>query len=168
MPKKKNMNLTDLLILKLKALYDTENRLTKALPKLAKASTDVDLKAAFITHAAETANHVKRLEKIFQTLDLKPQKTTVEAVQGLVADTDWCIKNISGPAALDAALVGAAQYAEHYEIAGYGTALEWAELLDFAGIAQTLEETLEEEKVTDEKLSELAHAKLNDRIKIFN
>ncbi len=168
MPKsKKSMNLQELFLLKLKALYYVENKLTKALPKMAKAATDTDLKANFTEHAMETQGHLDRLETIFASLDVKPTKLPVDAIGGLIADAEWCIKNIRGEEALDASLTAAAQYVEHYEMAGYRTLAEWAEMLDLTEAKAILGETLEEEKMADQKLSELARQKLNENANVL-
>jgi ferritin-like metal-binding protein YciE len=158
----KAQNLRDLFVLKLKALYDVENQLTKALPKMAKAATDEDLQTAFEDHLAETQNHVKRLEEVFGMLDMKPAKITVEAIRGLAEDGDWVAKNLKGSPALNAGLIAAAQYVEHYEIAGYGSVTEWAKLLGEDDIADVLGKTLEEEETADEKLNELALSRINE------
>ncbi len=153
--------LPELFLLKIKALYDIESQLIKALPKMAKNSADPQLKAGFKEHLEETKQHAKRLEQIFATLKMKPQKTKVEAIAGLIKDAEWLIKNVKGKQALDASLIAAAQYVEHYEMAGYGTAKEWALLLGNERAAELLEETLAEEKGADEKLNSLAKSKIN-------
>ncbi len=163
MPKQKRFTLHDLLILKLKALYDIETQLIKALPKMAKAANNEDLKSGFKEHLEQTKRHVERLEKAFDLLSMKPAKTLVEGIRGIIEDGEWIIKNIKDKNAIDAALIAAAQYAEHYEIAGYGTAAQWAELMGHDEVKNILGETLEEEKMTDEKLSALAKEKINDQ-----
>lgn len=156
------MSLQELLVLKLQALYDVEIELTKALPKMAHKADDEDLRAGFEEHFAETEGHVARLEECFQIMDEKASKTKVEAIRGMVADTEWVMKNVSGPEALDATLIASAQYVENYEIAGYATASAWADLLGLQDIAELLTATLEEERATSEKLTELATAKINE------
>jgi ferritin-like metal-binding protein YciE len=157
----KHAELKDLFLLKIKALYDIETHLVKALPKMAAHSADKDLKSGFKNHLKETQGQVRRLRNIFFLLGISPQKTQVEAIRGLVKDAEWLIKNIKDTRALDAGLIAAAQYVEHYEIAGYGTALEWAKLLGLEGAARLLKETLREEKAADEKLNRLAKHKVN-------
>jgi ferritin-like metal-binding protein YciE len=157
-------NLKDLLVLKLKALYDVENQIIKALPKMAKKATNKSLKAGFEKHLKETKGQVNRLEKVFKLLGEKPRKTKVEAIRGLVKDGEWVMKNVKPAEALDANLVAAAQYVEHYEMAGYGTASEWASQLGEAEVVNLLEETLEEEKKTDQTLSTLAMSEINQAI----
>jgi ferritin-like metal-binding protein YciE len=155
--------LNDLLVLKLKALYDIETQLVKALPKMAKAATDPDLKKGFEQHLKETKNQAVRLEKVFKLLKLKPGKTKVEAIRGLVADTEWIIKKKPSKLALDAMLIASSSYVEHYEMAGYMTASDWAETLGFPEVALVLRETLKEEEVTADKLSMLAEKKIDER-----
>ncbi len=149
------MNLTDLLKKKICALYDVETTLVDALPEMAEAATDSDLREAFNDHLIETENHVARLEKIFEILEEEPEKLESEAIKGLVADVEWVMENVSPNTALDAALARAGQYIEHYEIAGYEAALSWAEELDLDEVASILEETLEEEKSANEQLDEV-------------
>jgi ferritin-like metal-binding protein YciE len=160
---KKYATLHDLLILRLNSLYYTEQELVKALPKMAEAATNTDLAQAFADHADETKNHVTRLEEALASLKEKPQKIKVEAIDGLLADTDWCIKNITDPAALDAALIAAAQYVEHYEVAGYGAARQWAALMDHRKAADLLEQTLVEEEAADGNLNDLALGGINEQ-----
>jgi ferritin-like metal-binding protein YciE len=155
-------NLRDLLIVKIKVLFDTEQQLVKALPKMAEAATTEELKTAFMDHLEETKGHVTRLEKIFEMLEVAPNTETSDSVRGLVSDTEWCIENIVAGPVLDAALIASAQYAEHQEMAGYGSAAEWAKVLDLTEIKDTLGETLDEEKAADEKLNVLATTKVNE------
>lgn len=145
----------------MQALYDIESEIIKALPKMAKAATDGELKAGFEDHLEETKNQKARLEQIFELLEEKPKKTKVEAVRGLIEDTEWIIKQDTPAEVLDASLAASARYVEHYEIAGYTTALEWAELLDRTEIADLLAETLAEEIGAEETVSELAGSTLN-------
>ncbi len=151
----KNMNLKDLLIKKICVLYDVETYLVKSIPKMAKAATDTDLEDAFTDHLIETENHVARLEKIFAILDLKPKKLASEAIRGLVEDGKWVIDNITPGNARDANLARAAQYVEHYEMAGYMGAISWAEDLELGEVESLLKETLTEEKEADLKLDEI-------------
>jgi ferritin-like metal-binding protein YciE len=157
---KKTFSLQDALHLKLKALYDIELQLIKALPKMAKAATDKELARGFKEHLAETTNQVKRLEQAFTILGKKPQKTKVEAIRGLVLDADWVMKNVSGSEVLDLNLVAAASYVEHYEMAGYMAAAEWAQALGLDDVVSLLAETLDEEVAAEEKLALLASTKL--------
>jgi ferritin-like metal-binding protein YciE len=154
-------SLRDLLIQKMQALYDVENNLVKALPKMAEAATNEELVAAFEEHLEETQGHVTRLEKAFNILDEEPTKLEGEAIQGLIADAEWGIKNIGGDAALDANLIAGAQYVEHYEIAGYGSACAWARELGQDEVADLLEDTLAEERMADQKLNDIATSQVN-------
>jgi ferritin-like metal-binding protein YciE len=140
----------------LKDLYSAENQMVKALPKLAKAATSDDLRAGFEEHLEQTKEHVQRLEQIFSSLDESPKGKKCAGMQGLVAEGGEVMKEDFEGAVMDAALIGAAQRVEHYEIAAYGTVLEFAELLGESEHASLLKQTLKEEKATDEKLTELA------------
>jgi ferritin-like metal-binding protein YciE len=157
----KNDTLKDLLILKVKALYDIENQIIRALPKMAKKATNPVLRDGFKRHLNQTKIHASRLEKIFKIFGAKPQKTKVEGIRGLAKDADWVMKNIRDKKALDANLIAAAQYVEHYEMAGYGSAREWAKEIGETEVADLLEQTLKEEKMTDEKLNQLAMSQVN-------
>ncbi len=149
---KKEMKLNDLLIMKINALYDIEKTLVKALPKMAKAASLPDLKKGFQMHLVETKEHVKRLEETAKILGVKPKKLMIEGIRGIVADADWVIKNVKSPASRDAVLIRAAQYAEHYEIAGYNGAIVWAQKLKQPKIVALLKKTLAEEKSCDKAL----------------
>ncbi len=160
--KVEEMALDDLLVTKLKSLYDVESQLVKALPKMAKKATDEDLRRGFERHAKQTQEHGARLERAFAELEVRPQKLACEGIRGIIADAEWVMKNVKGDAALDAALVAAGQYAEHYEIAGYESAVAWARLLDLGEVADLLQETLDEERETSDELTELASAKIDE------
>jgi ferritin-like metal-binding protein YciE len=156
-------NLHELLILKLQALYDVEQELVKALPKLAKAASSDELRVAFEEHLEETEGHVERLEKAFMHLDMEPKKEKVAGIRGIAEDGSWVIKNVKDDAARDAALIAAAQYAEHFEIAGYGSAREWARLMGHTEVEDLLSQTLAEEEAANQKLTELAESSINER-----
>lgn len=160
---KKEHTLSDLLLLKMKALYDIEQQLIKALPKMAASATDKELKKGFKEHLTETKAQAKRLEQAFKLLGKKATKTKVEAIRGLIDDATWVMKNVNGSAALDAALIAAAQHVEHYEMAGYITAVAWAQEIGEAEIAQLLYQSLEEEIAADEKLGGLAESRIDER-----
>lgn len=160
---KKIETLLDLFTFKVMALYDIESELVKALPKMAQAAGDRELKQAFRDHLEETKEHVERLEKVFDILEIKPKKTKVEAIRGLVADAEWLIKQRPSEELLDAVLISSARYVEHYEMAGYLTAIAWAELLDMEDAVKIFEETLEEERKSDINLNEIAEDKINER-----
>jgi ferritin-like metal-binding protein YciE len=151
-------SLTELFQDELRDLYDAENQIVKALPKMAEAASDEELASAFQQHLEVTKKQVKRLEKVFQQLGIKPQGKTCEGMQGLLKEGEKMMQEIEKSPVLDAALIGAAQKVEHYEISGYGTVRTMAEILGQSDAAELLEETLDEEKETDENLTELAES----------
>ncbi len=155
-------SLRELYIDELKDLYSAETQLVKALPKLAKASSNPQLRQAFEEHLRQTSDQVSRLEEIFESLDEKPTGKKCLGMEGLVKEGSETIGEDYEDAVKDAALIGAAQRVEHYEIAGYGTVRTFAELLGESEHVSLLEETLAEEKAADEKLSELAD-EINDQ-----
>ena len=142
-------------------LYDAENRLTEALPKMADAATSSQLKQAFRDHLTETQGHVARLEQVFRGMALDPTRSTCAAMKGLVAEGEEMIKAKGDPNIKDAALIAAAQRVEHYEISGYGTARSFANRLGMTEAASLLEQTLQEEKAADEKLNNIAESSVN-------
>ena len=148
--------LKELYIDELKDLYSAESQLVKALPKIAKAASSDELRQGFEEHLEQTKGHVQRLEKIFQALGESPKGKKCKGMEGLIEEGSEGIEEDYEGSVLDAALIGAAQRVEHYEIAGYGTVRSMAETLGESNHVSLLEETLEEEKETDEKLSELA------------
>jgi ferritin-like metal-binding protein YciE len=152
----------DLFLDSLRDLYDAEKQITKALPKMSKAATSDELKAAFEQHLEVTKRQVQRLEQIFSQLDEKPGGKKCAAMQGLIEEGEEIIEEGEPSAILDAGLIGAAQKVEHYEMAGYGTARTFAQLLGHTEAAQLLEETLAEEKETDQQLTELAESVVNE------
>jgi ferritin-like metal-binding protein YciE len=154
-------SLQDLFVHELKDLYSAENQLVKALPKMAKAATNEELIAGFEEHLEETKNHVARLEEIGEALDIKLSGHKCKAMEGLIEEGSELISEDAEDSVRDAGLIGAAQRVEHYEIAGYGTAIALAKTLGHEEAATALGETLEEEKATDEKLTELAESAVN-------
>src|SRR5688572_19938509 len=138
-------------------LYDAEKQLLKALPKMAKAAEHEELKEAFEMHLEETQEHVKRLEEVFEFFGQPAKGKKCNAMQGLVEEGEELIRDEEG----DAALICAAQKVEHYEIASYGSLYAWATLLEENDAAQLLQETLDEEKAADDKLTEVAEAAIN-------
>jgi ferritin-like metal-binding protein YciE len=146
----------ELLLDELQDLYSAETQITKALPKMAKASSASDLKQAFESHLQETEGHVQRLETIFKHLKESPKGKTCEGMKGLLKEGDERVKEGGEPEVLDAGLISAAQRVEHYEIAAYGSARTYAELLGESEIVRLLEQTLEEEKAADQKLTKVA------------
>lgn len=159
---RKNETLHDLLILKLRALRDVETELLKELPKMNKAVTDEKLREALAAHLEETKRHAERLDDALELLgDSAKRKVRVEAVRGLADDANWVTKSVKNPEARDVAIIAAAQYVEHYEMAGYGTARAWADQMGHAEVAELLQETLDEESAANEKLTALAVGGVN-------
>jgi ferritin-like metal-binding protein YciE len=155
-------SLTSLLVEQVKDLYDAEKRLTKAIPKLAKASTNDELRTALEMHLGETKNHVSRLEQVFELMEERPKAKPCEGMKGLIEEGDEHAKEDYDDDDLrDAMIIGSAQRVEHYEIAGYGTAIAHARLLGLDDVVELLEETLAEEKAADEKLTEVAESVVN-------
>ena len=151
-----DQGLKELYIDELKDLYNAENQLVKALPKMARAASSDELRGEFEEHLEQTKGHVKRLEKIFQALGESPKGKKCKGMEGLIVEGSEVMQEGYEGGVMDSALIGAAQRVEHYEIAGYGTVRSMAETLGQSYHVSLLEETLEEEKETDEKLSELA------------
>lgn len=155
-------SLKSLLTEQIKDMYDAEKRLTKAIPKLAKASTNEELIAALEEHLGETQNHVSRLEQVFELLEERAKAKPCKAMQGLIEEGDEHAKEDYDDDDLrDAMIIGSAQRVEHYEIAAYGTAIAHARLLELDDVVELLEETLAEEKAADEKLTEIAESVVN-------
>lgn len=148
--------LRELYIEELKDLYSAETQITKALPKLAETATNSALRQAFEHHLEETRNHVTRLEQIFQKLDESAKGKTCEGMKGLLKEGDERAKEDGDTDVLDAGLISAAQRVENYEIAAYGSARTYAELLGEKEAVRLLEQTLEEEKAADAKLTQVA------------
>ncbi len=151
-----NNSLRRLYVDELRDLYNAETQLTKALLKMAKASSNSELRRAFEEHLRQTSEHVSRLEQIFELLGEKPTGKKCLGMDGLIKEAAETMREEYDEAVMDAAVIGAAQRVEHYEIAGYGTVREFAELLGEDQHVSLLEQTLEEEKQADEKLTQLA------------
>ena len=154
--------LSDLFYDGLKDIYYAERKILKALPKMARGAQSEELKAAFEKHREETEGHVERLQKVFELFGKRAQGKTCPAIDGIIEEGEEILDEFKGAPALDAGLVSAAQAVEHYEIARYGTLKRWAEMLELKDAAKLLDETLKEEYATDETLSSLAEAKVND------
>jgi ferritin-like metal-binding protein YciE len=148
--------LRDLLVDELRDLYHAENQLVKALPKMAKASSDPDLKAAFTGHLAETKGHVERLAQAFKILGVPMKGKICHAMVGLVEEGGEAIEAKAPPSVRDANLIGAAQRVEHYEMAAYGTAKAFARALNEGKVLALLQATLEEEAAANEKLTKIS------------
>jgi ferritin-like metal-binding protein YciE len=151
----KESALKKLYVEELRDIYNAENQLTKALPRMAKASTSEDLQAGFDEHLEQTKGHVERLDRIFKELGKKPTGKKCKGMEGLVEECKEMIDEQEGEA-LDAGLISAAQRVEHYEIAAYGCVRTYANLLGENVAVKLLEQTLKEEKETDQKLTKLA------------
>ncbi len=146
----------------LQDVYYAEKQLLKALPKLAKNSTNQKLAEAFTNHLRETESQVKRLEKVFEVMEKKPRAKKCDAIIGIIAEGQEIIDEVDDDAVRDAGLVAAGQAAEHYEIARYGTLVAWAELLGLEQAAKLLDETLAEEKKADQLLTSIAQQGVNE------
>ncbi len=153
----KSSSLRDLFVIELNDLYDAENQLIKALPKMAKASSSESLRGAFEEHLEKTKEHAARIERIFAALDIPAKREKCKGMQGLVSEGNDLLKKKLSPDVQDAGIIAAAQRVEHYEIAAYGCARTFAELLQNRQAVDLLEQTLQEEKDADETLTELAH-----------
>jgi ferritin-like metal-binding protein YciE len=149
-------SLRHLYVEELKDLYSAENQLLKALPKMAKASTSEELRAGFEAHLKQTKEHVTRLEKIVKALGESPTGKKCKGMEGLIKEGGEMIEEDPGPEELDAGLISAAQRVEHYEMAGYGCVATYAKLLGESEAESLLRETLEEERDTDKKLTQLS------------
>ncbi len=154
-------SLQDLFVEQVRDLYDAEKQLVKALPKLAKAASTEDLQTAFETHLDETQGHVQRLEHVFTMLGLKPKGKSCAAMEGLIAEGKEMIDEKGDDMVKDAGLIACAQRVEHYEIAGYGCLHTWAQQLGHHEAANLLQQTLDEEKSADHKLSHIAEGMVN-------
>ncbi len=156
------MTLHEMLVDELRDLYHAEKQLTKALPKLAKAATHKGLRAAFESHLEETQEHVTRLEEVFSSLDEPAKTKPCAGMAGIIEEGSDLLQEDAEAAVLDAGLIAAAQRAEHYEIGAYGTCVAWARLLGHSEAVGLLEQTLEEEKAADQKLTTLAESEINE------
>jgi ferritin-like metal-binding protein YciE len=147
----------------LQDMFFAEKKILVTLPKMAKAAESGELRAAFDKHKAETERQVERLRQIFELLDQPAKGKTCDAIMGIVTEGQQVMIDYKDSEAIDAGLVAAAQSVEHYEIARYGTLKTWAEQLGMSKAAQLLNQTLQEEKKTDEALSKIAEARVNRR-----
>lgn len=161
MPKVSSLH--DLFLEELKDLFDAENQLTRALPKMAKAATSPELKAAFQEHLEVTKQQVERLTQVFEELGKPAKGKKCEAMKGLITEGQDLIKEDISPEVLDAGLIGAAQKVEHYEMAGYGTVRTMADVLGHKEAARLLDQTLKEEGEADKKLTMIAKKFVNSR-----
>jgi ferritin-like metal-binding protein YciE len=148
--------LHDLFVHELRDLFDAENQMIKALPLMAKATRNEQLRESFELHLRETKEQVRRLELLFQALGTSPEGKSCLAMKGLIAEAKETLQEDADPDVLDAALIVAAQKLEHYEIAGYGSVRTFARVLNYADAARLIDQTLKEESATDEKLTRIA------------
>jgi len=154
-------SLEDLFLDQIEDLYDAEKRLTEALPKMAEAAQNPELKSAFQTHLRETEDQVRRLERIFTLIGKSPTRETCAAMKGLISEGSDMVNATGDPNVKDAALIAAAQRVEHYEIAGYGTARTFAQHLGYNNVADELQKTLDEEGNANKILTEVAESYVN-------
>src|SRR4051812_24955105 len=149
----------------LQDVYYAEKQLLKSLNKMAKKASNSQLERAFTNHRTETEGQIERLDQVFEMLDKKPRGKKCEAILGIIAEAEEVIKEAEEDNVLDAGMIAAAQAAEHYEIARYGTLVAWAKQIGQPRIARLLHQTLEEEKKTDALLTKLAEAQVNPAAK---
>ena len=159
----KEKTLEDLFHDTLKDIYYAERKVLKALPKMVRGAQSPQLKAAFEKHKGETEVHVERLQQVFEIIGKRPQGKTCPAIDGILEEGEEILEEYRGTAALDAGLLAAAQAVEHYEITRYGTLKRWATNLGMKDAVALLDETLKEEYKTDEDLTVLADAAVNDK-----
>ena len=153
--------LHDAFIDELRDTYDAEKQLTKALPKMAKAATNAKLRTAFESHLQETQEQIARLEQVFESLGEKVRGKHCDGIEGIIQEGKAIMEEDFDDATMDACLIAAGQRAEHYEMAAYGTLVAWAEAMGHTEAASLLQQTLDEEKATDTKLSGLAESGIN-------
>jgi ferritin-like metal-binding protein YciE len=153
--------LKDMFVHELQDSYSAETQLTKALPQMATAATNPQLKAAFESHLKETEGQIRRLEQVAKQCGCDLDENTCEAMEGLIEEAEEVIAMSADPDARDAALIASAQKVEHYEIAAYGTLCEWAKQLGLTDAKNILAQSLNEEKAADEKLTRLAEGSIN-------
>lgn len=151
----------ELFVHQLRDIYYAEQQIVKALPKMIDKATDDELKSGFETHLEETRRQVERLEKVFEMQGVEAKGVQCPAIDGIIEEAEETAADVEDKGVLDAALAAAAQAVEHYEISRYGTLVTWARELGHEDCASLLEETLEEEKATDAKLTRLAEQRIN-------
>jgi ferritin-like metal-binding protein YciE len=154
-------SLDDIFLEEVKDLYSAEKQLTKALPKVAKKASSPELKSALEEHLVQTEGHINRLEEVFRILGQPPKAKPCAAMKGILEEASEIMSEKAEPSVLDAALIGAAQKVEHYEIASYGTVVQWAKQMGRQDIKELLGQTLDEEEKTDQRLSQLAKTRIN-------
>lgn len=165
MAEKKVKNLDELFVDTIKDLYDAEHQIIKALPKMIEQAHSPDLKQSFQQHLDVTHRQVERLDQIFKDLNTTTKTKHCKGMEGIIKEGDEVMVEVADPAVKDAALIAAAQKVEHYEIAGYGTARTYAQMLGHDNFAQLLDQTVKEEGQTDKKLTSLAEQHINQKAK---
>jgi ferritin-like metal-binding protein YciE len=153
--------LHDAFLDELRDSYDAEKQLTKALTKLAKAASNPKLRQAFESHLEETQGHIERLEQVFESLDEKVRGKHCDGIAGIIEEGKSIMEEDFDDTTMDACLIAAGQRAEHYEMAAYGTLVAWAQAMGHTEVAKLLQQTLDEEKAADKKLSGLAEGGIN-------
>lgn len=159
----KIIDLKDAFIHELSDIYDAENQIAKALPELASACCNKQLAQGFQNHLQETEGPIQRIEDICDSLDIELHSVDCEAMEGLIKESNQIIKQMDECPLRDALLIAGAQKVEHYEIASYGCLVQWAKQLGYNEVANILQQTLDEEKSTDEKLNQLATSAVNEQ-----
>ena len=155
--------LHELFLEELADIYNAEQQITRALPKMAKAAESDELRMAFEEHLEQTQEQIARLEQVFRSLDETLKRKTCKAMQGLIEEGSEMMQEHKGSSEIDAALIAAAQKVEHYEIASYGTLCTWAEQMGHDEALELLKQTIDEEEMTDERLTEIAESLANQR-----
>ena len=156
-------NLDDLFLHTLKDIYYAEKQILKALPKMEKKASSAELKKGFAQHREETENQLQRLDKVFEAIGKPARGAKCDAIIGIIDEAEEIMGEVDDPDTLDAAMIASAQAVEHYEITRYGTLITWAKQLGHNDAVKHLEETLREEKATDEKLTKLAESQVNKK-----
>lgn len=156
-----NGTLHDAFLDELRDAYDAEHQITKALPKMAKAATSPQLRSAFEAHLRETENQISRLEQVFVSLGEKAKAKHCDGMEGIIEEGSAAMKEGYDEDAMDAVLIASAQRVEHYEMAAYGTLVAWANAMNHTQAATLLEQTLDEEKAADDKLTAIAESGIN-------
>jgi ferritin-like metal-binding protein YciE len=154
-------NMDDLFVHTLRDIYYAEKQIVKSLPEMIDKANNAQLKQGFQTHLRESENHVKRLEQVFELIGKKTQGVDCPAIDGIIEEAEDVVGEVQNKSVLDAALIAAAQAVEHYEMTRYGTLIAWAKQLGRNDAATILNQTLDEEKATDKKLTEMAESQIN-------
>ena len=156
-------NMDDLFVHTLRDIYYAEKQIVKSLPEMIEKASNQQLKQGFQTHLRETENHVKRLEQVFELIGKQAQGVDCPAIDGIIEEAEDVAGEVQDKTVLDAALIAAAQAVEHYEMTRYGTLIAWAKQMGRSDAATLLNQTLEEEKATDKKLTQMAESNINRR-----